>query len=91
MSIAAIVIALIVAFLAFKFLTGAIKLIVVIAVILILTGIAWFTGFALSVRAMAAKIVKNSAVIDIITGVIFIALAAFMLWEGVGGLIRAVQ
>lgn len=64
---------------------------VLIAVILILTGIAWFTGFALAVRAMAAKIVKNSAVIDIVTGVIFIALAAFMLWEGVGGLIRAVQ
>lgn len=64
---------------------------VLIAVILILTGVAWFTGFALAVRAMAAKIVKNSAVIDIVTGVIFIALAAFMLWEGVGGLIRAVQ
>ena len=39
MSIAAIVIALIVAFLAFKFLTGAIKLIVVIAVI---AAAAWF-------------------------------------------------
>lgn len=64
---------------------------VLIAVVLILTGIAWFAGFALAVRAMAARIVRNSAVIDIVTGVIFIALAVFMLWEGVGGLIRAVQ
>jgi len=39
MSIAAIVIALIVAFLAFKFLTGMIKLVVVIAVI---AAAAWF-------------------------------------------------
>ncbi|MBA3677792.1 MAG: hypothetical protein H0W74_10395 [Sphingosinicella sp.] len=39
MSIAAIIIALIVAFLAFKFLTGMIKLVVVIAV---LAAAAWF-------------------------------------------------
>lgn len=58
---------------------------VVIAVVLILTGVVWFVGFALAVRLLAAKLVRNAAVIDIVTGVIFMALALFMLYEGLAG------
>lgn len=57
----------------------------VIAVVLILTGVAWFVGFALAVRLLAAKLVRNAAAIDIVTGVIFVALALFMLYEGLVG------
>lgn len=56
-----------------------------IAVMLIVTGVAWFVGFALGVRLLAVKLVRNAAVIDIVTGVVFIALALFMLYGGILG------
>ena len=52
------------------------------APVLILTGIAWFVGFAYAVRAMARAISKYGTLIDVTSGTIFIALAAWMLWEG---------
>ncbi|RSZ61173.1 LysE family translocator, partial [Corynebacterium hylobatis] len=51
-----------------------------IAVMLIVTGVVWFVGFALGVRLLAVKLVRNAAVIDIVSGVVFIALALFMLY-----------
>lgn len=59
---------------------------VFLAVFLILTGVAWFVGFAVLVRSFAARITRNAAVIDLFTGVIFIALGMFMVWQGVVGI-----
>ncbi|GAB2503197.1 Threonine efflux protein [Corynebacterium atrinae] len=55
---------------------------VLIVATLVFTGIAWFVGFALGVRAMAARIAKHSAIIDIVTGIIFIGLGLLMVVEG---------
>lgn len=57
----------------------------VIAVVLVLTGLLWFIGFALAVGVMAKKLVRNSTLIDVVTGVVFVALALFMLYEGIVG------
>ena len=54
----------------------------VAAPVLVLTGIAWFVGFALAVRAMSRAIEHYGKLIDVTTGAIFIALAIWMLWEG---------
>lgn len=54
----------------------------VAAPVLVLTGIAWFVGFALAVRAMSRAIEQYGKLIDVTTGAIFIALAIWMLWEG---------
>lgn len=60
---------------------------VLIAVIMIFTGLLWFLGFALAVRAMATRIVRNSALIDLVTGVVFLGLGGFMIFEGVSGVL----
>lgn len=57
-----------------------------IATFLIITGVLWFLGFAVLVRTFAVKITRNSALIDLITGVIFMALGMFMVWQGVVGI-----
>lgn len=57
-----------------------------IAVTLIVTGTAWFVGFAAAVRALARPIQRYGAVIDAVTGAIFAALAVWMLWEGLSAL-----
>ncbi|WPF66223.1 MULTISPECIES: LysE family translocator [unclassified Corynebacterium] len=55
----------------------------IVAVALIVVGLAWFVGFALAVRALSAKIARNGALIDVITGAIFLLLAVYMMVEGV--------
>jgi len=57
-----------------------------IAATLIVTGTAWFVGFAAAVRALARPIQRYGAVIDAVTGAIFAALAVWMLWEGLSAL-----
>lgn len=59
---------------------------VFVALFLIATGVIWFVGFAVLVRTFAANITRNGAVIDLITGVIFLALGMFMVWQGVVGI-----
>lgn len=59
---------------------------VFLAVFLILTGLVWFVGFAVAVRSVATRITRNAAVIDLFTGVIFMALGMFMVWQGVMGI-----
>lgn len=59
-----------------------------IALVLIAIGLAWFTGFALTVRWLAAPIERYGHYIDMITGIIFAAVAVWMLWEGIMGLAR---
>ncbi|BAU94513.1 threonine efflux protein [Corynebacterium suranareeae] len=57
-----------------------------IGALLIVTGLLWFIGFAVLVRKLAASITRNGAIIDLITGVIFISLGMFMIFEGVVGI-----
>ena len=54
----------------------------VAAPVMVVTGTIWFVGFALAVQAMSQLITKYSKLIDVITGSIFIALAIWMLREG---------
>lgn len=58
-----------------------------LAAVLIVIGVVWFVGVALAVRGLATRLLRNSALIDIIAGVIFLLLAAFMIYEGLVGLI----
>lgn len=58
-----------------------------VALVLIVVGVAWFVGVALAVRGLAAKILANSAIIDIVAGVIFLALGGYMVVAGVAGLL----
>ncbi|WP_342318817.1 LysE family translocator [Corynebacterium mayonis] len=57
-----------------------------VALTLIVIGVVWFVGFALAVRWLAAPIQKYGHVIDAVTGLVFVALAVWMLWEGAAGL-----
>lgn len=57
-----------------------------IAVFLITSGVIWFIGFAVLVRKLATAITRNGAIIDLVTGVIFIGLGMFMISEGVVGI-----
>lgn len=50
--------------------------------VLVLTGVAWFVGVALGVGAIAGTIERYGRLIDVTTGAIFIALAMWMLTEG---------
>lgn len=59
---------------------------VAIAATLIVTGLVWFVGFALAVRALAAPIKRYGYLIEFATGVLFCAIAVWMLWEGITGL-----
>ncbi|EEI16285.1 LysE family translocator [Corynebacterium sanguinis] len=59
---------------------------VAIALTLILIGLAWFVFFALAVRWLVRPIEKYGHIIDIVSGIIFVALGVWMLWEGFVGL-----
>lgn len=56
---------------------------VTIAVTMILTGLVWFVGFAVAVRALAAPIQRYGWAIDAAAGAIFVAIAVWMLAEGI--------
>nr|WP_256478198.1 LysE family translocator [Corynebacterium stercoris] len=59
---------------------------VTIAVTLIVTGLVWFVGFAVAVRALAKPIQRFSWAIDAFAGAVFIAIALWMIVEGLQGL-----
>lgn len=54
---------------------------------LVVIGFAWFVGFALLVDTFAGFLARNGSVVDIVTGLIFVALAVWMVVEGASGLI----
>lgn len=54
---------------------------------LVVIGFAWFVGFALLVDTFAGFLERHGHVVDIVTGLIFIALAAWMVVEGASTLI----
>ncbi len=60
---------------------------VIVAAVLVAVGLAWFVGFALAVRALSARIARNGAAIDVVTGAIFLLLAAYMVVEGIGAVV----
>ncbi|MDY5784665.1 LysE family translocator [Corynebacterium sp.] len=57
-----------------------------VAATLIFIGVVWFVGFALAVQSLAKPIERYGHIIDTVTGLVFIGLAVWMLWEGVTGL-----
>lgn len=61
---------------------------VFIAIILAVVSVAWFSTFALIVRAAARFLTKYSAHLDIGSGLIFGALGCVMIYEGILTLVR---
>ena len=61
---------------------------VFIAIILTVVSVAWFSTFALIVRAAARFLTKYSAHLDIGSGLIFGALGCVMIYEGILVLVR---
>lgn len=59
----------------------------VILCTLVIIGFAWFVGFALLVDTFAGFLDRHGDVVDIVTGLIFIALAVWMVAEGAAGLL----
>ncbi|MEX3504770.1 LysE family translocator [Corynebacterium sp. LK2510] len=57
-----------------------------VAATLIFIGVVWFVGFALAVQSLAKPIERYGHIIDAVTGLVFIGLAVWMLWEGATGL-----
>lgn len=58
----------------------------VILFTLVVIGFAWFVGFALLVDTFAGFLDRHGDVVDIVTGLIFITLAVWMVAEGAVGL-----
>nr|VDG62060.1 Homoserine/homoserine lactone efflux protein [Streptococcus thermophilus] len=53
-----------------------------ILVTLVLIGVGWFVGFAVGVDKLAGVLARWGHIVDIVTGVIFLALAVWMIVEG---------
>ncbi|MCQ4626980.1 LysE family translocator [Corynebacterium sp. CCUG 65737] len=53
-----------------------------ILVTLALIGVAWFVGFAVGVDKLAGVLARWGHIVDVVTGVIFVALAVWMIAEG---------
>ena len=58
-----------------------------VGAVLILESLVLFVGVALSTRAVSKWMAKNSAWVDIVSGVVFLLLGVIILFEGVRGLI----
>lgn len=59
----------------------------VILLTLVVIGVAWFVGFAVLVDKFAGFLDRHGHVVDAVTGVIFVALAVWMLVEGATSLL----
>ena len=55
----------------------------IILVVLLSTGIAWFTILAVAVDTISERLVRNARIIDAVTGLVFMGLALWMLVGGV--------
>ena len=51
--------------------------------VLLSTGIAWFTILAVAVDTISERLVRNARIIDAVTGLVFMGLALWMLVGGV--------
>ncbi|CAM2898531.1 LysE family translocator [Corynebacterium jeikeium] len=54
-----------------------------VLVLMTVVGVAWFCGFALAVAAGAEKIQRINPFIEMVAGVLFVVLGAFLAFEGV--------
>lgn len=52
------------------------------AVMLVVTGVVWFVGFAVAVDKLKAPVQRYGHVVDLITGCIFAAIAVWMIAQG---------
>ena len=59
----------------------------VILLTLVVIGFAWFVGFAVLVDKFASFLDRHGHVVDMVTGVVFVALAGWMLVEGATSLL----
>ncbi|WP_297850888.1 LysE family translocator [uncultured Corynebacterium sp.] len=59
----------------------------VILLTLVVIGFAWFVGFALLVDKVSGFLDRYGHVVDVVTGLIFVALALWMIVEGASGLL----
>ncbi|QGU03491.1 LysE family translocator [Corynebacterium comes] len=57
-----------------------------IMVVLMATGVVWFMVLAFAVRSLSERLLRNARAIDVLTGLVFVGLALYMLVEGVTGL-----
>ena len=60
---------------------------VVVAAVLVLESLVLFVGVGLSTRAVSKWMAKNSAWVDIVSGIVFLLLGVVILFEGIRGLI----
>ena len=54
----------------------------VILVTLVVIGVGWFVGFAVGVDKLSRWLARWGHIVDAVTGVIFVALALWMLIDG---------
>ncbi|ARU45260.1 LysE family translocator [Corynebacterium silvaticum] len=59
-----------------------------IAVFLITIGLCWFISFAVMVRVLAEKLLRNGLWLDMIAGTLFVIIAAVMVFEGITGIVQ---
>nr|WP_231375925.1 LysE family translocator [Corynebacterium aquatimens] len=63
---------------------------VAILVTMVITGVAWFVGFALLIDVIAGFLDRWGYLVDIVAGVIFAVLAVWMIFEGATALLSGV-
>lgn len=56
------------------------------ALVLVVTGVLWFVGFALAVEKLAGPVQRYGHIVDMVTGAIFAAIAIWMIADGAMGL-----
>lgn len=56
------------------------------ALVLVVTGVLWFVGFALAVEKLAGPFQRYGHIVDMVTGAIFAAIAIWMIADGAMGL-----
>ncbi|AIU90738.1 LysE family translocator [Corynebacterium ulcerans] len=59
-----------------------------IAVFLITIGLCWFISFAVMVRVLAERLLRNGLWLDMIAGALFVIISVIMVFEGITGIVR---
>ena len=57
-----------------------------IMTVLMATGVAWFMILAFAVHSLSERLLRNARAIDVLTGLVFVGLALYMLFEGAASL-----
>lgn len=59
----------------------------IIVAVLMATGVVWFLILASAVHVLSGRLLRNARVIDVLTGLVFMGLALYMLFGGVAELV----